>query len=81
MLKKAKFILMATILLSGCSTTNNESNKETKSVPEEMEASKYEGQGFQPPAEKMRLNLRRSIKIKIAKRGEQFFMDNFGLKS
>ncbi|WP_256326290.1 hypothetical protein, partial [Staphylococcus aureus] len=25
MLKKAKFILMATILLSGCSTTNNES--------------------------------------------------------
>ncbi|WP_448560461.1 hypothetical protein, partial [Staphylococcus aureus] len=23
MLKKAKFILMATILLSGCSTTNN----------------------------------------------------------
>ncbi|WP_225306050.1 hypothetical protein, partial [Staphylococcus aureus] len=24
MLKKAKFILMATILLSGCSTTNNE---------------------------------------------------------
>ncbi|MFN1704941.1 hypothetical protein, partial [Staphylococcus aureus] len=26
MLKKAKFILMATILLSGCSTTNNESN-------------------------------------------------------
>ncbi|EUD78298.1 hypothetical protein O652_02302, partial [Staphylococcus aureus M0630] len=52
MLKKAKFILMATILLSGCSTTNNESNKETKSVPEEMDASKYVGQGFQPPAEK-----------------------------
>ncbi|WP_452666413.1 DUF1672 family protein, partial [Staphylococcus aureus] len=50
MLKKAKFILMATILLSGCSTTNNESNKETKSVPEEMDASKYVGQGFQPPA-------------------------------
>ncbi|WP_142385173.1 DUF1672 family protein, partial [Staphylococcus aureus] len=52
MLKKAKLILIATILLSGCSTTNNESNKETKSVPEEMEASKYEGQGFQPSAEK-----------------------------
>ncbi|KMR64222.1 lipoprotein, partial [Staphylococcus aureus] len=34
----------------------NESKKdtktETKSVPEEMEASKYVGQGFQPPAEK-----------------------------
>ncbi|WP_001804415.1 DUF1672 family protein, partial [Staphylococcus aureus] len=52
MLKKAKLILIATLLLSGCSTTNNESNKETKSVPEEMEASKYVGQGFQPPAEK-----------------------------
>ncbi|AUG73853.1 hypothetical protein SAO46_01401 [Staphylococcus aureus O46] len=49
MLKKAKLILIATLLLSGCSTTNNESNKETKSVPEEMEASKYVGQGFQPP--------------------------------
>ncbi|HDC5557035.1 TPA: hypothetical protein O8251_002804, partial [Staphylococcus aureus] len=49
MLKKAKLILMATILLSGCSAMENESSKdtntETKSVPEEMEASKYEGQG------------------------------------
>ena len=64
MFKRTKLILIATILLSGCSTTNNESNNETKSVPEEMEASKYVGQGFQPPAEKMRLNLQRSIKIK-----------------
>ncbi|EVA26300.1 lipoprotein, partial [Staphylococcus aureus M0518] len=45
---------------------------ETKSVPEEMEASKYVGQDFQPPAEK--------DAIEFAKRGEQFFMDNFGLK-
>ncbi|WP_078161133.1 DUF1672 family protein [Staphylococcus aureus] len=80
MLKKAKFILMATILLSGCSTTNNESNKETKSVPEEMEASKYVGQGFQPPAEKDAIEFAKKHKDKIAKRGEQFFMDNFGLK-
>ena len=29
-----------------------DTNTETKSVPEEMEASKYVGQGFQPPAEK-----------------------------
>ncbi|HDK4391782.1 TPA: hypothetical protein PSK78_002307, partial [Staphylococcus aureus] len=48
MFKRTKLILIATILLSGCSTTNNESNNETKLVPEEMEASKYEGQGFQP---------------------------------
>ncbi|HHO6253451.1 TPA: DUF1672 family protein, partial [Staphylococcus aureus] len=80
MLKKAKLILIATLLLSGCSTTNNESNNETKSVPEEMEASKYVGQGFQPPAEKDAIEFAKKHKDKIAKRGEQFFMDNFGLK-
>ncbi|EUL13560.1 DUF1672 domain-containing protein [Staphylococcus aureus] len=67
-------------MLSGCSTTNNESNNETKSVPEEMEASKYVGQGFQPPAEKDAIEFSKKHKDKIAKRGEQFFMDNFGLK-
>ncbi|HCY8356773.1 TPA: DUF1672 domain-containing protein [Staphylococcus aureus] len=80
MFKRTKLILMATILLSGCSTTNNESNNETKSVPEEMEASKYVGQGFQPPAEKDAVEFAKKHKDKIAKRGEQFFMDNFGLK-
>ncbi|HHA9996605.1 hypothetical protein ACTQJC_13430, partial [Staphylococcus aureus] len=53
MFKKAKLILTATLLLSGCSAMNNESKKDTntetnteiKSVPEEMEASKYVGQG------------------------------------
>ncbi|MFO8292198.1 DUF1672 domain-containing protein [Staphylococcus aureus] len=80
MFKRTKLILIATILLSGCSTTNNESNNETKSVPEEMEASKYVGQGFQPPAEKDAIEFSKKRKDKIAKRGEQFFMDNFGLK-
>ncbi|EFC07796.1 putative lipoprotein [Staphylococcus aureus subsp. aureus 21204] len=80
MFKRTKLILIATILLSGCSTTNNESNNETKSVPEEMEASKYVGQGFQPPAEKDAIEFAKKHKVKIAKRGEQFFMDNFGLK-
>ncbi|WP_267830438.1 DUF1672 domain-containing protein [Staphylococcus aureus] len=84
MLKKAKLILIATLLLSGCSTIENESKKdrntETKSVPEEMEASKYVGQGFQPPAEKDAIEFAKKHKDKIAKRGEQFFMDNFGLK-
>ncbi|MCC5370462.1 DUF1672 domain-containing protein [Staphylococcus aureus] len=80
MVKSTKLILIATILLSGCSTTNNESNNETKSVPEEMEASKYVGQGFQPPAEKDAIEFSKKHKDKIAKRGEQFFMDNFGLK-
>ncbi|EIK12952.1 lipoprotein [Staphylococcus aureus F89441] len=80
MFKRIKLILIATIILSGCSTTNNESNNETKSVPEEMEASKYVGQGFQPPAEKDAIEFSKKHKDKIAKRGEQFFMDNFGLK-
>ncbi|NMV36093.1 DUF1672 domain-containing protein [Staphylococcus aureus] len=80
MFKRTKLILIATILLSGCSTTNNESNNETKSVPEEMEASKYVGQGFQPPAEKDAIEFSKKHKDKIAKRGEQFFIDNFGLK-
>ncbi|HCY7098141.1 TPA: DUF1672 domain-containing protein [Staphylococcus aureus] len=80
MFKRTKLILIATILISGCSTTNNESNNETKSVPEEMEASKYVGQGFQPPAEKDAVEFAKKHKDKIAKRGEQFFMDNFGLK-
>ncbi|HDA2958455.1 TPA: DUF1672 domain-containing protein, partial [Staphylococcus aureus] len=74
----------ATLLLSGCSAMENESKKdtktETKSVPEEMEASKYVGQGFQPPAEKDAIEFAKKHKDKIAKRGEQFFMDNFGLK-
>ncbi|HDP4413938.1 TPA: DUF1672 domain-containing protein [Staphylococcus aureus] len=84
MLKKGKLILIATLLLSGCSAIENESKKdrntETKSVPEEMEASKYVGQGFQPPAEKDAIEFAKKHKDKIAKRGEQFFMDNFGLK-
>ncbi|MBE5662847.1 DUF1672 domain-containing protein [Staphylococcus sp. SS60] len=84
MFKRTKLILIATLLLSGCSAMENESRKdtntETKSVPEEMDASKYVGQGFQPPAEKDAIEFAKKHKDKIAKRGEQFFMDNFGLK-
>ncbi|HDC6204070.1 TPA: DUF1672 domain-containing protein [Staphylococcus aureus] len=84
MFRKAKLILIATLLLSGCSAMESESKKdtktETKSVSEEMEASKYVGQGFQPPAEKDAIEFAKKHKDKIAKRGEQFFMDNFGLK-
>ncbi|HDB6014595.1 TPA: DUF1672 domain-containing protein [Staphylococcus aureus] len=77
-------VLTTTLILGGCSMMENESSKdtntETKSVPEEMEASKYVGQGFQPPAEKDAIEFAKKHKDKIAKRGEQFFMDNFGLK-
>ncbi|HDA0386828.1 TPA: DUF1672 domain-containing protein, partial [Staphylococcus aureus] len=60
--------------------SKKDTKTETKSVPEEMEASKYVGQGFQPPAEKDAIEFAKKHKDKIAKRGEQFFMDNFGLK-
>ncbi|HAR4774378.1 TPA: DUF1672 domain-containing protein [Staphylococcus aureus] len=80
MFKRTKLILIATLLLSGCSTTNNESNNETKSVPEEMEASKYVGQGFQPPAEKDAIEFAKKHRKEFEKVGEQFFKDNFGLK-
>ena len=60
--------------------SSKDTNTETKSVPEEMDASKYVGQGFQPSAEKDAIEFAKKHKDKIAKRGEQFFMDNFGLK-
>ncbi|EES41167.1 hypothetical protein HMPREF0793_1166, partial [Staphylococcus caprae M23864:W1] len=39
------FTLISTILLFGCSTMSDDSNKDSQSVPEEMPASKYVGQG------------------------------------
>ena len=77
-------VLATTLILGGCSTMENESNKdtktETKSVPEEMEASKYVGQGFQPPAEKDAIEFAKKHRKEFEKVGEQFFKDNFGLK-
>ncbi|HDG8482905.1 TPA: DUF1672 domain-containing protein [Staphylococcus aureus] len=77
-------VLTTTLILGGCSAMENESNKdtntETKSVPEEMEASKYVGQGFQPPAEKDAIEFAKKHRKEFEKVGEQFFKDNFGLK-
>ncbi|HHC9706983.1 TPA: DUF1672 domain-containing protein [Staphylococcus aureus] len=77
-------VLATTLILRGCSTMENESKKdtntETKSVPEEMEASKYVGQGFQPPAEKDAIEFAKKHRKEFEKVGEQFFKDNFGLK-
>ncbi len=77
-------VLATTLILGGCSTMENESKKdtktETKSVPEEMEASKYVGQGFQPPAEKNAIEFAKRHRKEFEKVGEQFFKDNFGLK-
>ncbi|HHW6329932.1 TPA: DUF1672 domain-containing protein [Staphylococcus aureus] len=77
-------VLATTLILGGCSTMENESSKdtntETKSVPEEMEASKYVGKGFQPPAEKDAIEFAKKHRKEFEKVGEQFFKDNFGLK-
>ncbi|HEJ8368260.1 TPA: DUF1672 domain-containing protein [Staphylococcus aureus] len=77
-------VLATTLILGGCSMMENESSKdtntETKSVPEEMEASKYVGQGFQPPAEKDAIEFAKKHRKEFEKVGEQFFKDNFGLK-
>ncbi|HHB4668688.1 TPA: DUF1672 domain-containing protein [Staphylococcus aureus] len=77
-------VLATTLILGGCSTMENESKKdtktETKSVPEEMEALKYVGQGFQPPAEKNAIEFAKKHRKEFEKVGEQFFKDNFGLK-
>ncbi|HFO1129811.1 TPA: DUF1672 domain-containing protein [Staphylococcus aureus] len=77
-------VLATTLILGGCSTMENESKKdtntETKSVPEEMEASKYVGQGFQPPAEKDAIEFAKKHRKEFEKVGEQFFKVNFGLK-
>ncbi|MCR0788558.1 DUF1672 domain-containing protein [Staphylococcus aureus] len=77
-------VLATTLILGGCSTMENESSKdtntETKSAPEEMEASKYVGQGFQPPAEKDAIEFAKKHRKEFEKVGEQFFKDNFGLK-
>ncbi|HDI6954961.1 TPA: DUF1672 domain-containing protein [Staphylococcus aureus] len=77
-------VLATTLILGGCSTMENESKKdtktETKSVPEEMETSKYVGQGFQPPAEKNAIEFAKKHRKEFEKVGEQFFKDNFGLK-
>ncbi|GBZ15311.1 DUF1672 domain-containing protein [Staphylococcus aureus] len=77
-------VLATTLILGGCSTMENESSKdtntETKSVPEEMEASKYVGQGLQPPAEKDAIEFAKKHRKEFEKVGEQFFKDNFGLK-
>ncbi|BBD86283.1 DUF1672 domain-containing protein [Staphylococcus argenteus] len=62
------------------SNKDTESETETKSVPEEMEASKYVGQGFQPPAEKDAIEFAKKHRKEFEKVGEQFFKDNFGLK-
>ncbi|MCI2956035.1 DUF1672 domain-containing protein [Staphylococcus caprae] len=73
------FVLISPLLLIGCSMMDNNSNKTSQSVPEEMPASKYVGQGFQPKAEKSAIEYAKKHRKEYEKLGEQFFKDNFSL--
>ena len=72
-------ILALSLLLFGCSTIDHHLNKTSQSVPEEMPASKYVGQGFQPKAEKSAIEYAKKHRKAYEKLGEQFFKDNFSL--
>ncbi|MFW3527722.1 DUF1672 domain-containing protein [Staphylococcus caprae] len=72
-------ILALSLLLFGCSTIDHHLNKTSQSVPEEMPASKYVGQGFQPKAEKSAIEYAKKHRKEYEKLGEQFFKDNFSL--
>ena len=79
-MKKLIYIaLISPLLLFGCSMMSNDSNKESQSVPQEMPASKYVGQGFQPKAEKSAIEYAKKHRKEYEKLGEQFFKDNFSL--
>ena len=73
------FVLISPLLLIGCSMMDNNSNKTSQSVPDEMPASRYVGQGFQPKAEKSAVEYAKKHRKEYEKLGEQFFKDNFSL--
>ena len=51
---------------------SNDSNKESQSVPEEMPASKYVGQGFQPKAEKSAIEYAKKHRKEYENSGNNF---------
>ncbi len=59
--------------------SNSKSENESKSIPEEMPADKYKGQGFQPKAEDDAIEYAKKHRKAFEKKGEQFFKDNFSL--
>ena len=52
MRKLISTIIVSTLLIGGCSTVHKEAKHTSQSIPEEVPASQYKGQGFQPVAEK-----------------------------
>ena len=80
LMKKIIYIvLISPLLLFGCSPIDHHLNKTSRSIPEEMPASKYVGQGFQPKAEKSAIEYAKKHRKEYEKLGERFFKDNFSL--
>ena len=59
MRKLISTIIVSTLLIGGCSTVHKEAKHSSQSIPEEVPASQYKGQGFQPVAEKCYRTLRK----------------------
>lgn len=58
---------------------HKEAKHTSQSIPEEVPASQYKGQGFQPVAEKSAIAHAKKHREEYEKLGEQFFKDNFSL--
>lgn len=74
-------IIISSLLLSGYSQMNQDSNSKSvnESMPEEIPADKYKGQDFQPNAEEDAIEYAKKHRKAFEKEGEQFFKDNFNL--
>ncbi|WP_152903059.1 DUF1672 family protein, partial [Staphylococcus epidermidis] len=79
MRKLISTIIVSTLLIGGCSTVHKEAKHSSQSIPEEVPASQYKGQGFQPVAEKSAIAHAKKYREEYEKLGEQFFKDNFSL--
>ena len=60
MRKLISTIIVSTLLIGGCSTVHKAKHS-SQSIPEEVPASQYKGQGFQPVAEKVLSHMRKNI--------------------
>lgn len=73
MRKLISTIIVSTLLIGGCSTVHKEAKHTSQSIPEEVPASQYKGQGFpQPVAEKSAIAHAKKHREEYEKLGEQF---------
>ncbi|MDU1499841.1 MAG: DUF1672 family protein [Staphylococcus epidermidis] len=70
MRKLISTIIVSTLLIGGCSTVHKEAKHSSQSIPEEVPASQYKGQGFQPVAEKSAIAHAKKYREEYEKLGE-----------